>query len=161
MAKKSGAKPAKSTDKNVVAKKAAAALPAKAKPAAKVVAKSAKAEKAAGKPAAAEAKKVSANLIATIEKRKQEKEAAAKKSGGSMFGRPMGRRGRRPKRPVEYTPTHSDEGGGDGYDSDSPSGYEGFENDTGIRLKEEKGGVEDAYGVERFEDFDEELNFDR
>ena len=78
---------------------------------------------------AAEPKKVSQKLIETIEKRKQQ--AGAKPGGKAMFaGKPPGRRGRRPKNAVEYTPEHQEEGS-DVFVADSD--YEGLEYDTGIR----------------------------
>jgi hypothetical protein len=106
--------------------------------------------KVAAAPAAPEktdtgAKKVSQKLLETIEKRKKAK--------GGMFGKPAGRRGRRPKNAAEYTPVNQEE---DGYVLESD--YEGIEYDTGIRLKE--GGEDGAFNLDRFEEFDEELNFD-
>jgi hypothetical protein len=104
---------------------------------------------------AAEPKKVSQKLIETIEKRKQQA-AGAKPGGKAMFaGKPPGRRGRRPKNAVEYTPEHQEEG------SDvfvAESDYEGLEYDTGIRVNKAKD--DGAFSLDRFEDFDEELNFD-
>lgn len=136
MAKKSGHKPANSVSKKVTSK---TAVEATTQPASQ--------------------KKVSANLIATIEKRKQEKEKAAAKGGG--FGRPAGRRGRRPKRPIEYTPQHNEdgEGGEETAEFEAQSDYTGLEYDTGIRV--EKAGGDDGFRLDRFDDFDEELNFDR
>jgi hypothetical protein len=116
--------------------KLAAAAAAKAAP-----------QAAAAQPAQGE-KKVSQKLIETIEKRKK---AQAAKS--SMFAKPMGRRGRRPKAAVEYTPEHQEE---EAYVLESD--YEGLEYDTGIRVKEN--GDDRSFGMDRFEEFDEELNFD-
>lgn len=90
-------------------------------------------------------KKVSQRLIETIEKRKQAKAGTP--------GRVPGRRGRRPKALAEYIPNNNEE---DTYNVDND--YEGLEYDTGIRVK---GGKDDAgFSMDRFEDFDEELNFD-
>jgi len=55
-------------------------------------------------PIGASEKKVSQKLLETIEKRKK---AAGKVP--PMFSRPPGRRGRRPKGAVEYTPEHQEE----------------------------------------------------
>jgi hypothetical protein len=96
-------------------------------------------------PAGAAKKEVSQKLIETIEKRKK---AAAK---GSPFARPPGRRGRRPRGTVEYTPEHQEE---DGFQMEPD--YEGLEYDTGIRVKHH---AEDR-GFNLDVDFDEELNFD-
>lgn len=70
----------------------------------------------------------------------------------SPFGRPPRRRGRRPKN-VEYTPTQQEE---DTYVLESE--YERLEHDTGIRLKD--GGDDGSMGMDRTDDFEEELNFD-
>ncbi len=95
-------------------------------------------------------KKVSQKLIETIEKRK--KAQANQKT--SSFGRPMARRGRRPRAAVEYTPVNNED---DTYSVENE--YERLEYDTGIRLKE---GVEDrGFGVERFDESNDELDFDR
>jgi hypothetical protein len=107
--------------------------------------KGASSQPTAAEKVAAGAKKVSQKLLETIEKRKKAK--------GGMFGKPAGRRGRRPKNAAEYTPVNQEE---DGYVLESD--YEGIEYDTGIRLKE--GGDTDAFNLDRFEEFDEELNFD-
>lgn len=96
-------------------------------------------------------KKVSQKLLETIERRKKVQGAAGK--ANSNFGRPAGRRGRRPKAAVEYTPGNQEE---EAYVLESD--YEGLEYDTGIRVKE--GGDDRGFAVERFDDFDEELNFD-
>jgi hypothetical protein len=94
---------------------------------------------------------ISQKLLETIEKRKQA--AESKKPGSGMPGRPRGRRGRRPKN-MEYTPQHNEE---DSYTMESE--YETLEYDTGIRVKDSKD--EFGGGLDRFDDFDEELNFDR
>jgi len=97
--------------------------------------------------AAAPKKEVSQKLIETIEKRKKSK---------GMFGKPPGRRGRRPKNASEYTPMNQEE---DGYVLESD--YEGIEYDTGIRVKDGGGATTDGFAVDRFDDFEvEELNFD-
>ena len=100
---------------------------------------------AAAKEVPLEKKSVSQRLIETIEKRK-----LAKKD--NAFGKIPGRRGRRPKN-VEYTPNNNEE---DSYVLESE--HERLEYDTGIQLKE--AGDDRAVKMERFEDFDEELNFD-
>ncbi len=98
-------------------------------------------------------KKVSQKLLETIERRRNSQAANAK--GGSMFGgRPPGRRGRRPKAAAaDYTPEHQGE---ETYVMESD--YEGIEYDTGIRVKQ--GGEDKGFNLDRFEEFDEELNFD-
>ena len=106
------------------------------------------AKKAVSAPPVVEKKNVSQKLLETIERRKRER---AQKHGAFLVKKP-GRRGRRPKN-VEYTPNNNEE---DQYVFEAE--YERLEYDTGIRLKdhsEEAGG-----GLERVEDFDEELNFD-
>lgn len=98
-------------------------------------------------PAPVEKKNVSQKLLETIERRKLERA----KQGAFLAKRP-GRRGRRPKN-VEYTPSNNEE-----EQFVYESEYERLEYDTGIRLKDHS---EDASGgLERVEDFDEELNFD-
>lgn len=154
-------KPTKPNLKAVVTK------PASMKPAAKPIAaakasakKSSSVAAPVAAPEASAPKKVSDALLKTIERRKAAQAAAQQQSGGgsksskSNFGRPPMRRGRRPKRPVEYTPTHTDE---DNYGNENE--YEGIEYDTGIRFKENADA--DGFNLDRFEDFDEELNFDR
>ena len=94
-------------------------------------------------------KKVSQKLLETIERRKKNKTAT---KGSAMFARPPGRRGRRPKGAVEYTPENQEEEA-----LVMESDYEGIEYDTGIRLKQAKD--ESGFNVEY--EFDEELNFDR
>lgn len=99
--------------------------------------------------------KVAQKLAESLEKRKQEKEAGGGKPGNnkSFFGRPPGRRGRRPKQAAEYTPMQQEE---DSYVLESE--YERLEYDTGIRLKD--GADDGAFSFDRVEEFDEELNFD-
>ena len=97
------------------------------------------------------AKKVSQKLIETIEKRKQAQSGNQK---GSLFGRPAGRRGRRPKAAVEYTPTNNED------ENFAPENdYEGLEYEAGIRVKD--GADDKGFSLDRVDDFDEELNFDR
>ncbi len=145
-AKASARKPA-IAKANVTSKKT---LVAKAKP---TTAKAVSAEASPTKKN--EGKKISAKLLQAIEKRQTAK--ADNKSKPSPFGRPMGRRGRRPKRLAEYTPTNGEEGSSETVEQDNQN--EGLEYDTGIRVKEVQ--TEDIYSMDRFEDFDEELNFDR
>lgn len=90
-------------------------------------------------------KKVSQAFLEAIQKRRQARE------DGPVQKVP-GRRGRRPKN-VEYTPNNNEE---ESYSVESE--YERLEYDTGIRLKETSD--DKGYNLDRFEDFDEELNFD-
>jgi hypothetical protein len=94
-------------------------------------------------------RKVSQRLLETIERRKKGQAAGGK----GLFSKPPGRRGRRPKAVSEYVPGNSEE-----ETFVMESDYEGIEYDTGIRVKE--GGEEKGYNLDRFEDYDEELNFD-
>ncbi len=103
-----------------------------------------------------EGKKLSAKLLEAIEKRQSAK-AGDSKGKPNPFGRPMGRRGRRPKRLAEYTPTNGEESSNEQVENENNN--EGLEYDTGIRVKEHKS--EEMFSMDRFEDFDEELNFDR
>lgn len=97
---------------------------------------------------------VAQRLAASLEKRKLEKQGAVDKNGKpSFFGRPPGRRGRRPKAAAEYTPSQQEE---DSYAMEPE--FEALEYDTGIRVKE--GGDDGLFSFDRSEDFDEELNFD-
>ncbi|MBM4303718.1 MAG: hypothetical protein FJ112_05265 [Deltaproteobacteria bacterium] len=100
-----------------------------------------------------EKKELSQKLVDTIEKRKQAKESDGKPQGSKFFVKPPGRRGRRPKNLVDYQPENREE---DSYIVESER--ENIEYDTGIRVSERKD--ESGFGVDRFEDFDEELNFD-
>jgi hypothetical protein len=97
-------------------------------------------------------KKVSQKLLETIERRK--KAQGANGRPGSMFGKAPGRRGRRPKAAMEYVPGNQEEEAGYVLEND----YEGLEYDTGIRVKE--GGDDKGFNLDRFDDYDEELNFD-
>lgn len=121
----------------------------KAVPAKKVVKASAKREATPVVQATASlpAKKVSQKLIETIQKRRQTQGKAP------LFSKPPGRRGRRPKGAVEYTPENQEE---DVFVMDADS--ESLEYDTGIRVN--KAREDGAFNMERFEEFDEELNFD-
>ncbi len=129
------------------AKAQKAELAPKAKPTKAIVANSSSKK--------AEGKKLSSKLLEAIEKRQNAKATGPGKP--SPFGRPMGRRGRRPKRLAEYTPTNGEENSSDQMENENQ--MEGLEYDTGIRLKEVKN--EDMFSMDRFEDYDEELNFDR
>lgn len=104
-------------------------------------------------PAVTPRQKIAEKLAASLEKRKLEKEGGKPGNNKSFFGRPPGRRGRRPKQAAEYTPMQQEE---DSYVLESD--YERLEYDTGIRLKD--GAESDAFSFDRIEDFDEELNFD-
>ncbi len=127
-------------------------LSAKAKPV--VAAKSAKVDSTTAKKT--EGKKLSAKLLEAIEKRQSAK-AADSKGKPNPFGRPMGRRGRRPKRLAEYTPTNGEESSNEQVENENQ--MEGLEYDTGIRVKEHQS--DEMFSMDRFEDYDEELNFDR
>ncbi len=97
-------------------------------------------------------KKVSQKLLETIERRKRGQ--AAGNGKGAMFGgKPPGRRGRRPKAVSEYVPGNNEE---EAYVLEAD--HESIEYDTGIRVKE--GGEDRGFSLDRFEDYDEELNFD-
>jgi hypothetical protein len=113
---------------------------------------------ASAKPApdAASSKKISQKFIEAMEKRKTQGGWGARK--GSMFGgKPPARRGRRPKASnSEYTPENNSE---EAYVLESE--YERIEYDTGISCKKPATASEDGFSLDRFDDFDEELNFDR
>jgi len=140
MSKKSGLKKQKT-----VRKSAPVVIPARpAKKSAKPAVKALEAS-------AVTAKSVAEALARKIEKRKLEKASAAR---SSPFGKMPVRRGRRPKRLAEYTPSNNEE------ESLQPeSDYEALQYDTGIRVKDASD--DNGLGGERFDDFDEELNFDR
>ena len=104
-------------------------------------------------PVKTEKKELSQKLVDTIEKRKQAKETSGQPQGSKFFVKPPGRRGRRPKNLVDYQPENREE---DAYIIESER--ENIEYDTGIRVTERK--EESGFGLDRFEDFDEELNFD-
>ncbi len=105
-------------------------------------------------PGKTEKKELSQRLVDTIERRKQAKESSSGQHQGSkFFVKPPGRRGRRPKNLVDYQPENREE---DSYVVESER--ENIEYDTGIRVSERK--EEAGFGSDRFEDFDEELNFD-
>jgi len=154
---------AKKTSKSVKAKAPArkAVVKSKALPKAKPAKLAAKAKPLAKSAEVttkkSEGKKLSPKLLEAIEKRQSAKADAKGKQSTNPFGRPMGRRGRRPKRLAEYTPTNGDEGTSDQPESEAQN--ESLEYDTGIRVKEVQ--TEDMFSMDRFEDYDEELNFDR
>jgi hypothetical protein len=145
---KSGGAKKGAVSKDAVSKKAEGKKSLRLAPA--VVSKANVTEKKATQPEGSESKKVSQKLLQTIEKRKQESAQGGKKN----FGKPMGRRGRRPKNYSEYVPSHNNEEESSALESE----YDGIEYDTGIRVK--AGGDDKSFSFERFEDFDEELNFD-
>lgn len=74
-------------------------------------------------------------------------------SPNAMFARPAMRRGRRPKALAEYQPANNEE-----EDNKEDIDYRGLEYDTGIRVAKPKD--ENPFNMERFDDYDEELNFD-
>ncbi len=98
-------------------------------------------------------KPIPSQLVAAIEKRSVWKRSSKSKPF-QLYGKPRMKRGRRPKGMQDYTPMHQEE---DAYVLESD--YEGFEYDTGIKLKE-KEGEEGGLSLDRMDDFDEELNFD-
>lgn len=98
-------------------------------------------------------KEISQNLVEAIEKRKQAKETGTPHTGSKFFVKPPGRRGRRPKNLVDYQPENREE---DTYVVEAEK--ENIEYDIGIRVSEKRD--ESGFGMDRFEDFDEELNFD-
>lgn len=105
------------------------------------------APKAAAKPATEVAKATAAPVP---EKKKTDKAGAP---GNGMFGRPAMRRGRRPKALAEYQPSNQEE---EEYNPDLD--YRGLEYDTGIRVNKAKD--DGPFSLDRFDDYDEELNFD-
>ena len=127
--------------------------PAKRPAKAKVLpAKKLKVAKQAAPPAgkadtANKALKPAQRLAAAMQNRKK-----AGEKNKTMFGRPQGRRGRRPKNLTDYTPEHQED---ENYATESE--YEGLEYDTGIRVKNAK---DEGFNADRGEEFDEELNFD-
>jgi hypothetical protein len=94
----------------------------------------------------AEKKVVSQKLLETLQNRR-------KNQPGNNFGKPPGRRGRRPKAMAEYTPENQEE---EGYVLEND--HEGIEYETGVRVK--KTSEDRGYNLDRFEEYDEELNFD-
>lgn len=106
-------------------------------------------KKATEQPAIEAKKKISEKLLEAMEKRK------AEQGQRSPFGgRPMGRRGRRPKNMADYTPMSEEQE--DSYVLESEN--ENLEYDTGIRVS---GARDDGgFSLDRVDDFDEELNFD-
>jgi hypothetical protein len=78
----------------------------------------------------------------------------AKKGGpNGMFSRPQMRRGRRPKAMADYKP-NSDEEESREEDVD----VKGLEYDTGIRVSKPRD--DNPFNLDRYDDFEEELNFD-
>lgn len=160
--KSKSAKSAQKTKKQVVkTNKKVVSTAAKAKAVKKIAkAKSAvpaqgasRASQLAQAPVKADKRELSQKLVDTIEKRKQAKETSGQPQGSKFFVKPPGRRGRRPKNLVDYQPENRDE---DAYIVEAER--ENIEYDTGIRISERK--EESGFGLDRFEDFDEELNFD-
>lgn len=166
MARTSNSKLAKSNDKNRVARSASSeneAAPSKKTAKANALgevstkakvktAPSVEAKAAPAKENTAEDKKVSQKLLETLERRRKNQQAQNPRSM-QLFAKPGGRRGRRPKASAEYTPGNQEE---ETYALESD--YEGLEYDTGIRVKE---AAEDrSFNLDRFDDYDEELNFD-
>jgi hypothetical protein len=98
------------------------------------------------------AKKISQKFLEAMEKRKG---GWGARKGALFGGRPPARRGRRPKASSEYTPENNSE---EAYVLESE--YERIEYDTGISYKPQ-GGEDGGFSLDRVDDFDEELNFDR
>jgi hypothetical protein len=90
-------------------------------------------------------KKISAALLESIERRK--------KSAVAFGAKPGFRRGRRPKN-VDYQPPNNED---EGYHGENE--LESIRYDTGIRLG--PSAEEMGFSLDRFDDYDEELNFDR
>jgi hypothetical protein len=134
----------KKTTEKVVKAKAKEKVPAQG---------AAKSQALVSPPAKTEKKELSQKLVDTIEKRKQAKESGAQHQGSKFFVKPPGRRGRRPKNLVDYQPENREE---DTYVVEAER--ENIEYDIGIRVSEKR--EESGFGLDRFEDFDEELNFD-
>jgi hypothetical protein len=117
----------------------------KAQPKAKAKAAETSRGKAEAKVTATGEKKISSALLESIERRK--------KSAGAFGAKPGFRRGRRPKN-AEYQPSNNEE---ESYQGENE--LESIRYDTGIRVG---GGGEDlGFSLDRFDDYDEELNFDR
>ncbi|MBY0370139.1 hypothetical protein K2X33_05595 [bacterium] len=103
----------------------------------------------------ASSKKVSQKFLEAMEKRKAQGGWGAKKT--SPFGRPV-RRGRRPRASnTEYTPENSNNE--EAYVLENE--YDRHEHDTGVQQNPRTGGDDAGFSLDRFDDFDEELNFDR
>src|SRR5690606_10154985 len=101
--------------------------------------------------------KISEALLATLAKRKEGGEkkggTGATKGGAPGIPRPRMRRGRRPKALADYTPSHQEEA-----DSSQEVDYQGLEYDTGITVH--RRGDDLGLNFDRFDDGEEELNFD-
>lgn len=76
-----------------------------------------------------------------------------KKGPGNMFARPQMRRGRRPKALADYKPNSDEE-----ENREEEVDYKGLEYDTGIRVAKPRD--DNPFNMDRFDDYDEELNFD-
>ncbi len=97
-------------------------------------------------------KKISQKFLEAMEKRRG---GWGARKGAAFGGRPPARRGRRPKASSEYTPENNSE---EAYVLESE--FERIEHDTGISYKPQ-GGEDGGFSLDRIDDFDEELNFDR
>jgi hypothetical protein len=97
-------------------------------------------------------KKISQKFLEAMEKRRG---GWGARKGAAFGGRPPARRGRRPKASSEYTPENNSE---EAYVLESE--FERIEHDTGISYKSQ-GGEDGGFSLDRIDDFDEELNFDR
>lgn len=97
-------------------------------------------------------KNLAQKIAETLEKRRLAKQALGLEKPPAEE-KPKARRGRKPKALVEYTPTHTED---DDYSADVD--YQGLEYDTGISVA--KGGDDSGLSMDRFDDHEEELNFD-
>lgn len=119
----------------------------------KVAKKQSVASSAKNVPSQSRAKPISPKLVQAIQQKTQPT-PPKKKKGFQLYSGPRGRRGRRPKGMEGYTPLHQDE---DAYVLEPD--YEAMAYDTGIKAKQPQ--TDDSLvNVERFEEFDEELDFD-
>ncbi len=73
--------------------------------------------------------------------------------GNGMFARPQMRRGRRPKALADYKPNSDEE-----ENREEEVDYKGLEYDTGIRVAKPRD--DNPFNMDRYDDYDEELNFD-
>lgn len=117
----------------------------KAQPKAKKAAEPAKVKTETKATAPSGEKKISSALLESIERRK--------KSAGAFGGKPGFRRGRRPKN-ADYQPSNNEE---ESYQGENE--LESIRYDTGIRVG--GGDADSGFSLDRFDDYDEELNFDR
>lgn len=112
------------------------------------------AKKVAAAPAKPEVKPAAVIPVAAKPGAKPVVGVEAKKGGpNGMFSRPQMRRGRRPKAMADYKPNSDEE-----ESREEEVDYKGLEYDTGIRVAKPRD--ENPFSLDRYEDHDEELNFD-